>query len=752
MPMMNKKNKSDQDFRDFFDNVPDGVLLADIATKKFYYGNRSICRMLGCSLKQLKKMRVEDIHPKSEAGRVLKDFGRLARREISISRNVPIKGKNGRIFFMDINSSIPVKLEGKEMMIGFFRDVTSRKKAEEELQASQQRLAALVNFLPDATMAVNLEHRVIAWNEKMEILTGVPRKNILGRDDYQYALPFYGKRRPVLMDLVIKNDRRIEKKYSYIHKENDRLAAEMFIPRLNGGQGAYLSSIASPLYDENGKMVGAIESVRDITEYKRSEQELRQSRERFKNLVDLLPQTVFEMDHQGKLTFLNRNGLTNFGYQEKALAKGLNILQLIARVDRQRAAKVILTPVKAADNGTNDFLALRKDGSVFPAMVYSRFAVRKNSANGIRGILVDLTELKKVENSLKEIAAKDEALLASIADGVIAVDKNDDIILINRTALRMLACTEKEAKGKKWYTILRKEDERGNEIPPEKSDFENVLKTGLTFASITPYYYSGKKGKRFPVSRAISPVISAGKTIGAINVFRDITYEKELDQAKNDFLSLASHQLRTPLSVTKWILEMMTQTGGLSDKQKEYTRDLIISNERLIGLVNGLLNVTRIAAGKLSVNKKTVKLVPLIEAAIRQLRPTLEKKNQKINLKAKIRLKSVNIDPLLFSEAFSNILNNACNFAPENGKIDVTIGAGNNNYLVGIRNYGPMIAKSDQAKVFSKFYRGKNARNLQYVGSGLGLFIAKAAVEANGGKIWFKSTRAATTFYFTVPK
>ncbi|MDD4902820.1 MAG: HAMP domain-containing sensor histidine kinase, partial [Patescibacteria group bacterium] len=252
------------------------------------------------------------------------------------------------------------------------------------------------------------------------------------------------------------------------------------------------------------------------------------------------------------------------------------------------------------------------------------------------------------------------------------------------------------------------------------------------------------------VSRAVAPVILGGETIGAINVFRDITEEKALDQAKSDFLSLASHQLRTPLSASKWILETMSsQTQGLSDKQKRYLRDLAISNERLIGLVNGLLDVARIEAGRLSIYKKSVDILALLQDAIRSCRPSLEKKGQKINLIIPAKIKRLVIDPLLFSVALNNILNNACNFAPKNGKIDILIKASKGKYVISIRNYGPVIPKSEQPKVFSKFYRGRNSQ----VGSGLGLFITKAAVEANGGKIWFESAAGiGTTFYFTIPK
>jgi PAS domain S-box-containing protein len=631
--------------------------------------------------------------------------------------------------------------------------IRNKKKSEQELPPSKQHLADLVDYLPDATMAIDRRGRVIAWNKKMEELTGVKKNQILGKDKHLYAMPFYGKRRPILMNLILKRDKKNEKRYPHIKKEKDQLISEMFIPRLYGGKGAYLWFVASPLYDEEGKLAGAIESVRDITDRKLAEQELFKSQERFKNLVDLLPQTVFEIDKNCKLTFINHHGLAAFGFTKKDLASGLNVFDMIAPQDRKRAAIMIMGRTKSKKHGANEYLALRKDGSTFPIMVYSSPAIQEKKTSGVRGILIDMSSVRQAEQSFQEIAAKDEALLGSIADGVIAINKERRIILINRTALRMLNVTEKEAMGKKWFEILHKEDKEGNVISPKLSAFERALKTGQVSDSVTPFYYAGKNGNRFPVSRAVSPVILGGETIGAIDVFRDISYEKQLDQAKDDFLSLASHQLRTPLSASKWILEMLSQSSNLDDKQQEYLRDLGVANDQLVDLVNGLLDVARIQAGKLPVNKKSTDVSALIRAAVASAKPNLEKKQQKINLDVNIEIRPVIIDPLLFSQAFNNILSNACDFAPEKGIIDIRLGAVKGGYVVSIRNYGSIIPEADQLKVFSQFYRGQNAQEAQHVGSGLGLFIAKTAVEANGGKIWFESNAEnGTTFYFTVPR
>jgi PAS domain S-box-containing protein len=253
----------------------------------------------------------------------------------------------------------------------------------------------------------------------------------------------------------------------------------------------------------------------------------------------------------------------------------------------------------------------KKNGAVFYTDVNISVLTMPDGKKYSLSIIHDTTNNCKVvfdsEKATRETVAKDEALLASIADGVIAVDSEGKIILFNHAASLMTGWKKSEVIGRKWYEILRKTDEKDNYIPPEKSAIYLALHSGKISTSVSSYYYLRKDGAKFPVSRAVSPVIIGGKTVGAIDVFYDITYERELAQAKNDFLSLASHQLRTPLSAMKWTLEMMMDDADLKEKQKQLLQDVYGSNERLIALVNSLLDAMRIEAGKLTVNKKKFK-------------------------------------------------------------------------------------------------------------------------------------------------
>jgi PAS domain S-box-containing protein len=157
---------------------------------------------------------------------------------------------------------------------------------EKALLDSQRRLSQIIEFLPDATMVIDAQGTLIAWNNAMETLTGVKASDILGKGDYEYALPFYGKRRPVMLDLVMIENQEMAAEYVYVKRDGNRLISETYLPNFCNRGSVWLWNVAAPLYDDDGKIVGAIEAIRDITERKRSEQALLQS-ERYKAVVDL---------------------------------------------------------------------------------------------------------------------------------------------------------------------------------------------------------------------------------------------------------------------------------------------------------------------------------------------------------------------------------------------------------------------------------------------------------------------------------
>ncbi|HYA15374.1 MAG TPA: PAS domain S-box protein, partial [Syntrophales bacterium] len=163
--------------------------------------------------------------------------------------------------------------EGVIGIVGAAIDVTARKHMEDALKESEKRLSDIIDFLPDATFAIDQDKKVIAWNRAIEEMTRTKAEEILGKGDYEYALPFYGIRKPLLIDLIFKADEEVEKKYVYLQKEEDVILGEADVS-LKGGNRT-LWGKARPLYDSKGCIAGAIQSIRDITERRRAEKALK---------------------------------------------------------------------------------------------------------------------------------------------------------------------------------------------------------------------------------------------------------------------------------------------------------------------------------------------------------------------------------------------------------------------------------------------------------------------------------------------
>jgi PAS domain S-box-containing protein len=183
------------------------------------------------------------------------------------------RSKSGNIMDVLVSAEV-IEAAGQRYLLGLTHDITERKRTEEALRASEQQMAAIIDFLPDATFALNSEGIVIAWNHAIEEMTGVPKEAMIGKGNLEYSLPFYGDRRPILIDLLFASEEEIRKDYRSVSTIGDSIVAEAFVPGTYGGKGAYLWGIAKPLYDKSGKVSGAIESIRDVTERAKQAREI----------------------------------------------------------------------------------------------------------------------------------------------------------------------------------------------------------------------------------------------------------------------------------------------------------------------------------------------------------------------------------------------------------------------------------------------------------------------------------------------
>jgi PAS domain S-box-containing protein len=319
------------------------------------------------------------------------------------------------------------------------RQAVSQRRALTSIREHERREADIINFLPDATFAIDNGGVVIAWNRAIEKLTGVKSEEIVGKGDYEYAIPFYHERRPILIDLVINDDPVTAAKYPSIEREGSKLKSEIHLPHFNDGQGADFWFTASPLYDIQGNVIGAIESIREITERKKVEAALNESERRFRELADLLPQIIFEADEEQRLTYTNRIAFETFKFSEEDFRDGILLMEVIAPRDRERVEDVFYRIIKEGvrPDVNREYMALRRDGSTFPVSIYSSPVIRNEKVVGVRGIVIDNTDRKHAEEKIRESEQNYRLLFENATEGIL-VAQGDRMVHVNPALVSLL--------------------------------------------------------------------------------------------------------------------------------------------------------------------------------------------------------------------------------------------------------------------------------------------------------------------------
>ena len=347
------------------------------------------------------------------------------------------------------------------------------------------------------------------------------------------------------------------------------------------------------------------------------------------------------------------------------------------------------------------------------------------------------------------------AILSSMAEGLIAIDNERRIILMNQAAGILLRTAPPEATGQEIKQILAVYRDNQplayQDLPIEKAITErDIISIGL----LDNLSVKAKNGRLFPIAMTIAPLLAKGEISGAIILFRDITKDREIDQAKTEFVSLASHQLKTPLSAINWYSEMVLEeeVGPLNEKQKEYLKNLYDANRRMVELVNSLLNVSRIDLGAFAVEPAPTDFSAVADEVLTELKPQIGLKKLRLDKEYDKQVPSINADPKLLRIIFQNLLSNAVKYTAPNGVIGLALKKEGDNVLIRVTDTGYGIPAADQGKIFTKLFRADNVRDKEAEGTGLGLYILKAVVEAGGGRIWFDSLEGrGTSFFITLP-
>lgn len=366
---------------------------------------------------------------------------------------------------------------------------------------------------------------------------------------------------------------------------------------------------------------------------------------------------------------------------------------------------------------------------------------------------IDKEEKKRVEKDIKERKAQDEAIMESLGEGLIAVNKLGKVISMNHKAEEITGWGQQEIIGNAMVDTIQAVDKNGEKILPENRPISIVLNTSIRFASDTLYFIQ-KNGQTVPVAVTATPVILKGELIGAVVIFRDMTKEKEIEKTREDLLSLASHQLRTPLSGTKWLIETLKKGihGPLTDSQEEYLDEIYRINERMTSLVQDMLSVLRIESGVISETKTHISTKEITETLLKSIEILANEKLIKLTCKDESLDYSISSDPLLLHNILDILVSNSISYSPPGSEVVVSVVQEGGEVIFAVKDSGIGIPRDEQGRLFERFYRASNAKISNTKGTGLGLYIAATLARKIGATLSFESEEGkGSTFYVHIP-
>ena len=374
-----------------------------------------------------------------------------------------------------------------------------------------------------------------------------------------------------------------------------------------------------------------------------------------------------------------------------------------------------------------------------------------DKSKAILHVLQDVAREKEKVTAEKQ---KIQAILESIGDGVFVVDENLNILVFNKTAETISGYSAKEAIGQKFSKILKFVLEKDGKV---SDDFVLDAIETKKVQTMSEHTMLVRKDKtKVPVADSAAPIFNSdGEVLGCVVIFRDVTTEREIDRMKTEFISIAAHQLRTPLGNSRWTLEMLLDgdMGKLESKVENSIKEIQQHNVKLASLVDDLLDVSRINQGRVPDNPKKSDLFLLSKEAIKEQQAEIGRKKIKVDLKkTQQSYPKVYLDPKRFNDVIGNLLSNAIKYSRQKGLIKINFKLLKDFIEIRVSDSGIGIPLRDQKKIFSKFFRASNATNSKIDGFGLGLSVVKSYLESWGGSISFKSVEGkGVTFTIQVP-
>jgi PAS domain S-box-containing protein len=756
-----------------FDGAAEGIVAADLETMQFRYANPCMCRMFGYTEEELTRLGVADIHPKESLDYVLAEFEAQARGEKTLSPNLPCLRKDGTLFYANVTAT-SVVLDGHKFNMGFFTDVTERKRAEEALRTSEERFRLAIKATNDGLwewdIQTNQEFFSPRWCEIIGYSFDDPElfhkfnswTSRIHPDDYDRVIS--------AMNNHLEKGTKYDVDYRHRHKS---------------GEYRWQNSIGQAVFDESGKPTKMVGCISDINERKRAEEALQENEERFRDLFDNAPVGYHEFDREGRISNVNRTELKMLGYtREEVIGQFVWEFTVEFIVEKEKARQHVLAKLSGTQPPGRSFERTyrRKDGTALPVSIEDRLLLdERGRIEGIRCTMEDITERKRAEENLARLSQKNELILRSAAEGIVGLDLQGSHTFVNQAAARMLGYEAEELIGRASHSTWHHTKPDGSPYPREECPIYAAYRDGTVHRSSVEVFWR-KDGTSFPVEYASRPIYEQGQLAGAVVTFADITERKRAEAelletnrdlaeatarandlaleaeaaniAKSQFLANMSHEIRTPMNGVIGMTGLLLDTG-LSEEQRRYAEVVRSSGEALLNVINDILDFSKIEADKLELEMLDFDLRAMLEDTAELLAQRAHEKGLEFVCRIDSEVDTfLRGDPGRLRQILLNLCGNAIKFTSRGEVlIEARLESETEEQIkvrFEVRDTGIGIPQDKIGLLFHAFEQVDASTTRRFGGTGLGLAISKRLIKMMGGEVGVESVEGVgSTFWFT---
>jgi PAS domain S-box-containing protein len=623
-------------------------------------------------------------------------------------------------------------------------DITERKQAEIALKESEQRLTDLINFLPDATFAIDKKGRVITWNRAVEETTGVLAPDIVDKGNYEYSLKFHGVRKPILIDLVLNPDldmKRYFKDYTFIPNNRQSLVAEVYVPNWNGKR-SYLWCIANPLYDSCGNLIGAIESVRDISDRKQTEKALKQSEEQYRTLFSTMNEglALLEviLDDEGNpfdFSYLDVNPVF-----EKMMGRDRS--ELIGRT----LGEVFPEPRSALRIDEYAKVALTGKPVEFqwyePKVDKYFDVIAFNPGEGqCAALFIDITNRTQTEQALRLSEEKFSKAFSSSPNLIVLTTVSDGLFIdVNDNFCITTGYTRPELIGKPYSSFNLWQDPET--LPTLK---KSLQQNG--FIRNQEVRLRSKSGSEI-IGLASAELININNKVYMIGTLIDITEQVQMqtEMARLDQLNLVGeiaasigHEIRNPMTTVRGFLQMLGSEEAYLHDSPYF--DLMIEE---IDRANAIISEFLSLAKNKTVNSNIYNLNAILENVFPLLQADAVGQDKHIRLELQ-RVPDLLLDEKEVRQLLFNLVRNGMDAMQAGGIVTIKTFATNLHVVLAVSDQGSGIPSEVLKQLGTPFFTTKEN------GTGLGLSVCYSIAARHNANIQIQTASSGTTFYVHFP-